>query len=138
MCAEYEFLEFNKQLKFSPAPVLYDDKRPGLSLDDIVGERPRIMEFLIETLLTKSPEWSYEKEWRIIRDASACGSAWNAEKHGALLPSIKPHAVILGCEASDEFSAKVTEICKERRITLYRMEKDAAEYKLNKKPILSF
>lgn len=39
-----------------------------------------IQGIFIESLTSKSPEWSYEKEWRIIRDDGACGNKWDAEK----------------------------------------------------------
>lgn len=139
LCVEYELLEFNNQLMFSPAPVVYCEKRPCIG--DLKLENSDSLSsfgFLLDNLLTKSPEWSYEREWRIIRDSGASGDEWDGEKNGALLPSIKPHAVIIGCDASDGFSEKVTEICRKRKITLYRMEKDAVKYKLNRKLVLSF
>lgn len=139
LCVEYELLEFSNQIRFSPAPVVYCKKRPcinEINLDDREFSSP--FGFLLENLLTKSPEWSYEREWRIIRDHGACGDSWDDEKHGALLPSIKPHAVILGCDASEDFSEKVLKICQERKIALFRMEKDEVEYKLRRNQILSF
>ena len=96
------------------------------------------MRCFINSLTTKSKEWSYEKEWRIIRDDGACGSAWNSSKQGALLPSVTPGSIILGCEASEEFEKAVREFCEESCIDLFKMEKNDTEYKLIKRPILSF
>ena len=93
---------------------------------------------LVDALSTKSTEWSYEKEWRIIRDDSACGDKWNEQKHGALLPMIKPTSIILGCQVAGSFQQNVEEYCKENRINLYKMEKDNHLYNLNKKIVLSF
>ncbi|QEZ48757.1 DUF2971 domain-containing protein [Cupriavidus oxalaticus] len=42
-------------------PVLYSERRPAVS------SRTPDMELLRGALLTKSPHWSYEKEWRAIK-----------------------------------------------------------------------
>ena len=138
MCVEYELMEINRQLKFTPIPVIYSEKRAYLdSLNPDTVERDTTKVF-IESLTSKSPEWSYEKEWRIIRDDGACGDRWDAEKKGALLDMIRPSSVTLGCMAKQEFSKEVQEYCKDNQINLYRMERDPKLYRLVKVPILEF
>ncbi len=137
-CVEYELLRFNTELKYTPVPVIYSDKRVRLSTINLDQTDSFAFNFLVEGLTSKSLEWSYESEWRIIRDQNACGSAWDKEKHGALLPSIEPSAIILGCAVSDELEKRVVDLCKTRRINVFKMEKDEKEYRLNKKPILQF
>lgn len=138
MCVEYELLEINKQLGFSPIPVIYSDERVRfctMNMDTIDADSVGIF---IESLTSKSLEWSYEKEWRIIQDNVACGTNWNEEKKGALLEMIRPTSVILGCMAKPEFEKIVREYCEECKISLYKMEKDMTQYCLKKRPILQF
>ena len=138
MCVEFELIQFNDEIGFPPVPVIYSEKKPCMQKIDLNDPNTVAQICLVTSLTTKSKEWSYEREWRIIRDEGACGSAWNAEKQGALLPSIMPKSVILGCDARGEFEKAVHDCCEERKINLFQMEKDEAEYKLNKKQILVF
>lgn len=138
ICVEYELLKFNTELKFSPVPIIYSNERTRLSAIDMDNMGPSSLAFFIGCLTTKSIEWSYENEWRIIRDSGACGKAWNDEKHGALLPSVTPSSIILGCDTSEEFEKEVCDYCEERKINLFKMEKDEAEYRLNKKLVMQF
>ncbi len=138
MCVEYNLLDINKAIGFTAIPVIYSENRVSikeLDLDNI--DRDSLI-LIIRALSSKSIEWSYEKEWRIIRDNKACGELWNYDKNGALLDMVSPLSITLGCEATEEFSAKIKERCESNRINLYRMEKDAEQYKLNKKEILKF
>ena len=81
-CAEYDLMEFNKQLQFTPVPVIYSKDRVMFdSLNPETAEED-IMRVFIEGITSKSPEWSYENEWRIIRDDSACGDKWDDVNKG--------------------------------------------------------
>lgn len=138
VCVEYELLEINQQLGFSPVPVIYSDERArfcSINQDTIEADSTSV---LIESLTSKSPEWSYEKEWRIIQDNVACGDKWDIERNGALLDMIRPSSVILGCEAKPEFEKTVREYCENSKINLYKMKKDESLYRLKKIPILQF
>ena len=137
-CVEYELLEINKQLQFTPIPVIYSNEKVLVRSLFPKSLKESSIKMVADGLSTKSTEWSYEKEWRIIRDDNACGDKWKEEKHGALLPMIRPTSIILGCEASKAFQLIVEHYCKESRVNLYKMEKDNHLYKLNKKVVLSF
>ena len=93
---------------------------------------------IYKALLSKSTNWSYEKEWRIIRDQSACGNNWDVKKEGALLDMIRPSSIILGYAAKPEFEKEVKEYCQSNKINLYKMKKHDALYALEKNPILEF
>lgn len=138
MCVEYELLEINKQLNFAPVPIIYSDNRTRIASVKPNNTEEDILRVFLEGLTSKSPEWIYEKEWRIIRDDGACGEKWDSEKKGALLEMIRPSSVILGCMAKPEFEQAVREYCEESKINLYKMEKDAVLYRLNKVPVLQF
>lgn len=137
-CVEYELLEINKQLQFTPIPIIYSNEKVFVGSLFPQSLEKSITKMIVDGLSTKSTEWSYEKEWRIIRDDSACGGKWNSEKLGALLPMIRPTSIILGCESTSSFQAIVEQYCRENKINLYRMEKDNHLYKLNKNVLLSF
>lgn len=138
LCVEYELMGINRELGFTPVPVIYSENRACFrSLDQETLERD-VQAVFIESITSKSPEWCYEKEWRIIRDNASCGDQWDTDKKGALLPMIRPTSVALGCEASAEFKKSVREYCEANRITLYQMEKDKMQYHLNKKTVLDF
>lgn len=138
MCVEYELLQISEQLKFSPIPVIYTDER--VSLNSLISEdlRRDTMKFFVESVTTKSPEWSYEKEWRIIRDEAACGTRWNKADKGALLEMIRPTSITLGCRAESDFEKSVREYCETEKVTLYKMEKNKEKYQLDKKVLMKF
>ena len=83
-------------------------------------------------MLIKSRDWSYEKEWRVLQDYGACGDAWDEERKGALMRMIKPSAVYLGCNSTTFFEREVIDICRDKSITCYKLEKDLKEYRLNR------
>ena len=136
ICVEYKLLEFNSLLRFTPVPIVYSDERVVVHTFDKLVED--IQAFFIGSLTSKSPEWSYEREWRIIRDDGACGDKWNSEKKGALLDSIRPKSIRLGCMAKPELEADVRKYCEKNRINLYKMERSSSKYRLEKIQILQF
>ena len=138
ICAEYELLEINKQLGFSPVPIVYSDERSvfqNLNSDTLDYD---VTDVFIKSLTSKSPEWSYEKEWQIIQDNTACGSKWDSANKGALLDMIIPSSIILGCMVNQEYEKSIYEYCKNNKINLFKMEKDKDCYRLNKVVILEF
>lgn len=137
-CVEYDLLEINRILNFSVIPVIYSEERTCFDFFNLQTIEKDTLKLFIQSLTSKSPEWSYEKEWRIIRDQGACGDKWNADKKGALLDMVQPSSIILGCAVQPEFEQEVTEYCSINRIDLYKMEKDPIQYCLNKKDVLKF
>lgn len=137
ICVEYNLLNVNKELGFTAVPIIYSNDRTCFDSIESYGEKD-IWEFFIESLTSKSMEWNYEKEWRIIRDQVACGSQWDVNKKGALLKMIRPDSIILGCATNLEFEKEIMRYCDDNKIKLYKMKKDQYEYKLNKIPILKF
>lgn len=138
LCVEYELMGINKELGFTPVPVIYSESRACFRSLDQEALKRDVQAVFIESITSKSPEWCYEKEWRIIRDDTSCGDQWDTDKKGALLPMIRPTSIALGCEAPKEFQKSVHEYCEANRITLYQMEKDKMQYRLNKKTVLDF
>lgn len=138
LCVEYDLMKISRQLNFSPIPVIYSDDRACFCNLDIKRDKQEVIKVFIESLTSKSSEWSYEKEWRIVQDQKACGDKWDPEKKGALLDMISPTSITLGCEVRPEFEKKIHELCQANKIDLYKMEKDLSYYRLNRKNILKF
>ena len=138
MCVEYDLLEINKQLGFSPVPVIYSNDRASFNSIHEATIDADTTGGLIESLTSKSLEWGYEKEWRIIRDDGTCGDKWYSENKGALLDMIRPNSIILGCMVKPDYEKAVLEYCEANRINLYKMEKSKDQYRLEKVPVLQF
>lgn len=140
ICVSYNLLALNQKLQFSAVPVLYTQDRVclhSISLDQDKLSK-ETMSLFIKSITSKSTDWSYEKEWRIIRDETACGPKWDDKNKGALLDTISPSSIILGCCASDELTSVLMQHCQNHKIPLYKMEKDPLLYRLNREPILEF
>lgn len=138
MCVEYELLKISNQLKFTPVPVIYTNDRVTLSSLESENLDRDTMKFFVESITTKSSEWNYEKEWRIIRDESACNTRWDKVNKGALLKMIRPTSIILGRRAERNFEENVREYCEKEKVTLYKMEKNKDKYQLDKKVLMKF
>lgn len=138
MCVEYDLMEINKQLNFTPVPIIYSNERVCFNTlnPDTAGNDSFAL--FLRSITSKSEEWSYEHEWRIIRDEAACGDRWDSRKKGALLDMICPSSITLGCAAEEEFERKVRQYCEDNKIPLNKMRKDKGQYKLNRESILSF
>lgn len=138
MCVEYRVLDFFEQHKLVPIPVVYSNDRPCLEKIDSNNLLKTTAEFSTKTLTTKSLEWSYEREWRIIIGRIKYKGLGFQPGEGVLFHSVTPKAIYLGSNASEEFQNRVLDYCTRKHIDLYRMEPDSLQYKLNKKPILLF
>lgn len=141
ICVKYKLGDIVDELKFSPVPVIYSQERASIDKIDLGNNsyfEQLACKSIVESVTSKSLEWQYEKEWRIVRDEGACGDRWDSAKKGALLDMIRPTAIYLGCMATQTTETKIKEYCKSQKINLYKMEKDPNEYKLNEKEVLNF
>lgn len=138
MCVEYNLMDINEKLGFTAVPIVYSKERVNFNSLEKANDNEYVLEIFFSALTSKSPEWAYEKEWRIIRENVACGDAWEDDKKGALLDMIKPTSITLGCAVQRDFENEVKDFCKYGRINLYKMEKDNVQYRLNKNSILEF
>lgn len=86
--------------------------------------------FYYKSLLFKSMDWVYEKEWRIIRQTD--NNLDNEKPDHAHLPNIKPKEIYLGSEISEADRKSLIEIARAKGIRVYQMEVDDSdrEFKL--------
>ena len=89
LCAGYNLHELIE--KYSCFPVIYSDKMPQKKELDIENK-----DMLYESILTKSKDWKYEAEWRIIDiDGNSRG------ENGKPLKFVKPVSIYLGKRQND-------------------------------------
>lgn len=118
-CIEYslkDFLDANLIVK----PVLYQRELVDIlkyesgTLSQNVG---------LEQFYTKSIDWEYEKEWRIVHNAES--------NSGVSIKIPQATAIFLGCKIESALKEQLLIIAKEKRIPCYQSVKDRYEYKLN-------
>jgi len=86
--------------------VKYVDQRPNLPMIELTGD---------DVLLTKSSQWAYENEWRILRPLQEADEVIEASPQSIHLFSFPPEMVrevILGYRISDELRSKITQVVK--------------------------
>nr|VFJ88442.1 MAG: Protein of unknown function (DUF2971) [Candidatus Kentron sp. H]VFJ92827.1 MAG: Protein of unknown function (DUF2971) [Candidatus Kentron sp. H]VFJ94786.1 MAG: Protein of unknown function (DUF2971) [Candidatus Kentron sp. H] len=71
----------------------------------------------------KSPDWSYENEWRFVL-------LWDEAFPNRNYPMPKPSAVYVGSRITPENKARLSEIAAKKRIPIYRMDLSTSEFKL--------
>lgn len=131
-CIEYDFSKGieNDQLIF---PVIYSNKRPSipwkLVKESERGEKNNIMEgqklySFMKMLVTKSEEWKYEKEWRIIIPTST-----DSRSIDVRIPKIS--CIYLGALCSEQNKKKVIQIARKLGVPVQQMVLDLSEYKLH-------
>lgn len=109
--------------------VKYVEKRPSLPMSQLTGD---------DVLLTKSSQWSYENEWRILRPLQEADKVIEASPYPIHLFSFSPEiirTVILGDRISEGIKARILQVVsdKERysRIEVLQATQDEQEYKVN-------
>jgi len=124
-CIAYGIKELNNNLTHSTFPVIYSAKCHLYinDIDDINGS------ICMNMLTVKSPDWSYEKEWRTF-------FLRNPPNHKEQMP--KPKAVFLGTRMVHNDELQISEICFKKGISLYKMEPSLIQHKLIAKPYNSF
>lgn len=132
ICVEYDYREMNKARlnKATILPINYTDNRKTkhIANDDIHKNR----EFHLNIAFTKSTEWKYEKEWRLleINDTDRKG------KEGFNIPFIKPECIYLGCKIDERLKNDVIKLCDQKKIKVYQMRMVSGSFKLDMEKIL--
>lgn len=132
ICAEYNYREMNKARlkKETIFPINYTDTRKikHIANDDIHVNR----EFHLNIAFTKSAEWKYEKEWRLleINDTDKKGM------EGFNIPFIKPECIYLDCKIEEKLKNDVIKLCDQKKIKVYQMRMVSGSFKLDMEKIL--
>ena len=138
ICIEYNFKDLDNIFVLNSCfPISYVehfDMTNDLKRIDSNSNKFKILKI---PFLNKSIDWEYEKEWRILLtndpffrfDIKKINSNYYIK-----IP--RPRSVYLGLNIEEDNKEKIIEICKNREITVYQMEKDNSGYNL--KPNLLF
>ena len=151
VCIEYDLKNIsNFMLQLLCFPIEYveeSDNTFELSalFDDNINTNPN---WLLRLALRKSHNWEYEKEWRIIVSQFIKDSFYEKSYGGVYFDEfysdkhymkfIKPKSVYLGLNIDSKDEEKVIDICRFRRINVYKMKKDRLGYNLKSEPIVEF
>lgn len=88
------------------------------NLGDVVPPTPNLSQDKLRKMVTeKSPDWSYEKEWRVIPKHI---SLENESSLGYMC--IKPKGIILGSMCSEKDQSEIINICDREKIPVFKAE----------------
>lgn len=127
-CVEYDAHEMQSYEDILLMPILYHngyEKIYPFFLGQMNKEK-----FQKITAFTKSEEWKYEKEWRLLNE--------NPDKFGEsgyLQKVPKARKVYAGCKSSPELVEKLKEICNKKDIELYQMKMKPNSFELSYEPV---
>lgn len=131
VCIQYDIKNNAKKFIFDNCfPVFYDDSNFSneiTSLDNIKDE------LILKPLLKKGTDWSYEREWRIVLNLNELidKNEFFCSYNGNYIRFLKPVAVYMGKEISDEDEKKIKRICQCMDIKLFKMKFNDSSYKLS-------
>ena len=159
-CIEYNFAEVLKwcekecknilgcksfMLNYPIAPVIYSDTRFDATeymqviLQDYASKKigcsmkefyyPDVLT-ITKSILTKSSDWSYEKEWRLVSEIELK----NYISH-KMITKLKPKAVYIGAKATKENADKLYQLCQDKHIDCYKMIQSFSNDKFDLQPV---
>ncbi len=119
-------MDDNENLKKYLFPVTYSNERFDITdfyIDNVINNNGKDKHRLIHSVLYKSEDWKYEKEWRFVISES--------EYDAETVSTPKPKAIYLGSQIKEEHKEQFIKVCKENDIDVYKMKLDSRMYKLN-------
>ena len=122
ICLEYDFKELLNKAMF--CPVIYTGRFENISKcidlkNDMVSNR------VIELILSKAKDWSYENEWRMLDTLSESG-----KENGKLLKGLKPLKILLGCRIEDNNERKIIKVANKLHIPVKKMRMDTKKFRV--------
>lgn len=136
ICIKYNIDDCKNFIRNSCYPIKYEDGYDYTK--ELCDMKKYAFKLNYDPYLKKEKIWQHEKEWRILFNMDLLLSATikSNGKHFLKLP--KPSAVYLGKRISSENEEKIKDICKNREISLYKMEKNTKKASLYETEILKF
>lgn len=131
-CIQYDLssMDDNENLKKYLFPVNYNNVRFDITdfyIDNVINKKGKDINRLIHSVLYKSEDWKYEKEWRFVISES--------EYDGKTVSTPKPKAIYLGSQIKEDHKEQFIKVCKENDIDVYQMKLDNKIYKINAEKI---
>ena len=127
-CVEYDLgsLDKTNNLKKYLFPIEYVDSMIDMTeyyLDNVLNRKNINKEKLIESVLYKMKEWSYEEEWRIVISEN--------EYNIFNFDTPTPKAIYLGCNIKNTDKYNIISIANNMKIPVFQMQPDYKKYFLN-------
>jgi len=125
MVLKYEFinLDLEKHLDVFMGlnPVIYTDDLLNLEKYKVVREKISISTL---SAISKSKEWSYEKEWRLIIHEES-------NERGMVIKVVKPSCIILGAKVNQKHKIMLSLEAKKKGIPIKQIKLENAKYHLS-------
>lgn len=121
ICVEYDFSD-RAVNKSQPLPVYYSHERPQFDWKLSQEAKSKGTACLMQALLTKDEDWSYEKEWRMVISAET-------EPDNIPAPPIK--CIYIGASCSEENTKKIVDTAKALQIPVKKITLDRGKYELH-------
>lgn len=119
---EYDFESIYRMYKEYILPIFYKENYEIGGFEDTAEETRK---FRLDVAYSKALEWSHEKEWRLLKtDESQSG------KLGFNMAFIKPKRIYMGCMIESKLEEDVKNLCKQKKIDLFKMIRVAGSYSL--------
>ena len=137
ICIKYDIKNnYKRFITRSCYPIKYEDGYDYTN--ELLNMKENMYKLLYDPYLRKERVWSHEKEWRILfnNEILLRSTIKVGDKHFLKLP--KPTAIYMGKRIAPENEKKIKEICQNREISLYKMEKDNKKAALYETEILKF
>jgi hypothetical protein len=110
--------------------VVYAEERPSGVLGSLSVEK---------AYLTKSPEWGYEREWRVLQRASNASEVLANDVHLFAFPETAVAEVILGARMKDTTRTELLEVLGDKavwgHVAIMQATVDERQYRLNYGPL---
>lgn len=121
ICVEIDSTKW-ETLKVFLNPVKYTNDRPVININKAAFDK---REFAKSCAFTKHPDWSYEREWRLL-------DPWGGEKYFSF-PKECLTGIIFGCRTSDSVKTFIKQEIEQSCCTpeYFQAEEDGNRYKLN-------
>lgn len=133
-------VEFNTEHSFFNQKRSNKDEFGHLRKVNYVSEIPKLdplCDEKIDYFLTKSSEWEYEKEWRMLHLQAHSSLTINSENSKYNLykfPSAAVKSIILGCKISPEFEKEIVKLLKTseryQHVAIYKAKRHEGSFKL--------
>ena len=123
ICIEYDFkeLEHAHEIIQNLYPVKYTNEL--IDLEKYKGSRKHVNTLTLAAT-SKSNDWEYEKEWRLIY-------CKNNDSKPFYQKLMKPKHVILGTKIKEDDKKKIIDVCKDRGISVKKAVLDRTKYQIH-------
>lgn len=122
-CIGYEFKDLFNKFDINILPITYSDDFLKIDSFDTFHDHHKIF---IKACKTKSKEWSYEKEWRLLGEYRIN----EPYQQGMIIKVPRPTCIYLGVNIDNTLKCRLINICKEKEIKIFQMKISEKGYRL--------